>query len=159
MNVRQVSFYSIIVLLCSSIYACQTIEEPRLLSFTPVSIEKINTSEVILSAKVTFFNSNPLGGTLNKVHLNVFANEVHISDISQKLNIEVKSQSNFDVPIDIRIPLKSILNKESGFLGGLVNALTQRKVKLTYSGTATVNFAKMELNLPIEKEEEVSISL
>lgn len=156
---RQFFWYLFVFLMSFSFHSCQTtILEPEIRSFTAVSIDKINTTEVVMSGKVSYYNPNPIGGTLKEIILNLWANDVYISEISQELDINVKPSSNFDVPINIHIPIKSILGKKSGLLGGLVNAITQRKIKMKYSVIVTINFAKIEMNLPIEKEEEIDIS-
>ena len=149
-------FYLILTI---SLTTCQTITEPYPKSFSPISIDKIDLSEVVLQGEMTYFNPNPLGGRLTEVYLNAYANDVYISDVTQQLDTEIEPNSDFIIPIQITIPVKSLLSKDGGLLGGLVNALTSKKVTLKYTGTATVNFAKMEIPIPIEKEEEVHIKL
>jgi len=159
MNDKALSLFFLLILIGTLILSCQTIEESILYSFTPIAIDKINTTKIILSGKTKYYNSNPLGAKLDEIYLNVFANDVSVSTVTQDLDIDIKANSNFGVPIEINIPVKSILDKRNVLPGGLVNAITQRKIKLKHSGIATVNFAKLELSLPIEKEEEVNISL
>lgn len=142
-----------------SVASCQTITEPYPKSFTPISIEKIDLSEVVLQAEMTYFNPNPIGGRLKEVYLNVYANEVYVSDVTQDLDTEIKPNAEFIIPIEITVPVKSLLSKDSGLIGGLVNALTSRKVKVKYSGTATINFAKVDIDVVISKEDELDIKL
>lgn len=145
---------------CFLFHACQTIlKEPVLTNFKPISVKKIDHTEVILSGELTYTNLNPIGGQLEQIFLNIYVNDVYLFDITQELKTEIQPNSEFVIPIDIRMPLQSLLDNKGGLLGGIVNALTQQRVKLKYVGTTTVRFAKMELPLVIDREEEIRIKL
>ncbi len=152
---------NILFLMCSCFlfHACQSIQDPELTGFTPISVKKVDRSEVILGGQLTYFNPNPIGGRLDQIFLKVYANDVHVSDISQQLDSEIKPRAEFIIPIDIHIPLQSLLKDKGGLLGGIVNVLTQKQVTLKYVGTATLRFGKLELPLVIDKEEEIRIKL
>lgn len=148
-----------LILICWVMYSCQGLEEPVLQSFTPVSIEKIDKSEVILHGQISYLNSNPIGGRLESVFLTIYANDVFISELTQEIDTEIKPNAEFVIPIDIRVPFKKLLDNKNDLLGGLVNVLTQKKVKLKYEGIAAVNFAKVNLTIDINKEEELEINI
>jgi len=53
---------------------------------------------------------------------------------------------------------KKVLNNENGFLGGLLNALTNKKVEMEYQGSISFDIMGQKIDVPFNHQEEVKIN-
>lgn len=139
--------------------SCQNLQKPTLIKVEKIKIDHISTSEVKLNTEVLYHNPNPVAGHMDSLTVEVYANDVFVSNVIQSISTSIPSKDDFTVPVHISIPVSDIIKKDSGFLGGLLNALTMKKIKLKYVGVAKMNIAKVSFSVPFEYEEEVEVSL
>jgi len=139
--------------------SCQNLQKPTLIKVEKIKINNLSTSEVELHTDVLYHNPNAVAGNMDSLTVEIYANDVFISNVTQSISTTIPSKNDFTIPVHISIPISDIIKKDSGFLGGLLNALTMKKVNLKYIGVAKMNFAKVSFSVPFEYEEEVEVKL
>lgn len=150
-------FFLFLVSFC--LLSCQNLKKPVLKKVANITINNLSLNTVVLSTEILYHNPNPVSGKMDSLRLDIYANDVYISNASQSLSTTIPSNGDFTVPVDISIPLSDIIKKESGILGGIINVLTMKKVKLKYEGVAKMNIAKVSFSVPFEYEEVVEVKL
>lgn len=137
--------------------SCSGPESPIFVEIINVKVADIKNNEVFLEGDAVFKNPNPIAGRLVKTDIDVVVNDIEVGKIRQDLATEVKANSDFTVPVHVNFPFNKITKNKKNLLKGLLNALIDQKALVSYKGTVTINFLKIDFETPIEYEEEVSL--
>ena len=140
-----------------SLFACSGPSEPVFKRVANISVDQVKNGMVTISADALFHNPNPVGGTLEAIDIDVWANDTEVGKIEQSLRTEIKGNSEFEVPLKFSFPLKEIAKNEGGLIGSLLTAVLNRKVDMEYKGALTVNVVGVHFDVPVDYEEEVTL--
>lgn len=143
--------------ICLFFTACSGPESPVFIEMKDVKVEDVRSGQIYLSGNAIFKNPNPVAGKLVKTDIDVVVNEIEVGKISQDLSTEIKANSEFVVPVKVNFPMKKVFENKKGLIKGLMNALLDQKAMVSYKGSVTINFLKIDFETPIEYEEEVSL--
>lgn len=140
------------------VFSCTGPQEPIFTGMENLKVDMISTGRITITGDAVYHNPNAIGGTLTATAINVTVNEVEAATIEQNVEIPVPAQSEFRVPLTFNTTPREIFNRDAGgLLGGVVNALVDKKVNVHYEGQITVKLAGISYTAPIEYEEEVKI--
>ena len=148
---------SLFFLLLLSLSSCSKLQEPILKNFGKIEVSEIKGGIVTVAAEALYENPNSIGGRLNKVVIDVWANDNKIGQIDQDMDLKIEPNSEFSVPLVITIPISEITKDQSNLLGGLLRAVLNKKVDMEYKGILRVRLAGIPFKLTIDQEEEVLI--
>lgn len=110
------------------------------------------SDEPTLKAQVVFFNPNPQRGTLKRIEADVFVAGKKAAVVDQKVNIKVPANSEFTLPLELKINLK-----EQGMISTLLGLVGAKKIKVRYKGYVLVVYKGIPVKVPIDREEEVRL--
>ncbi len=148
----------LILLLIASIWSCTGPQEPVFLRLQDVKVTKISTRNITITGEALFHNPNAIGGTLVSTDIDVISNDVVIAQIAQEQATKLPTQAEFSIPLSFNTSPKELFDKNGkGVLGGVINALLDRTVKLQYKGKVKFKIAGLPFETPIEFEEEVEL--
>lgn len=142
---------------CFFITSCSGPEAPVFIEMKNIEVDDIRNSQVYLTGDAIFKNPNPIAGKLVKTDIDVVVNEIEVGKILQDLSTNIEANSEFTVPVKVNFPMKKVFENKKGLLKGLVNALLDQKALVSYKGTVTINFLKIDFETPIDYKEEVSL--
>ena len=148
---------SLFFLLLLSLSSCSKLQEPILKNFGKIEVSEIKGGIVTVAAEALYENPNSIGGRLNKVVIDVWANDNKIGQIDQDMDLKIEPNSEFSVPLVITFPISEITKDQSNLLGGLLRAVLNKKVDMEYKGILRVRLAGIPFKLTIDQEEEVLI--
>ncbi len=138
--------------------ACSGPQEPVFKKVENIRSEMISTGRISISGDALYFNPNTISGTVTATDITVFANDIDAATIEQSLEIEAPAQSEFRIPFTFTTTPRAILQQDAGgALGGILNAVLNKKVDLRYEGFVTIKVAGIPFNVEVDYEEEVEI--
>lgn len=120
-----------------------------------LDVQNISKNEVFVKANAVFNNPNPVAGKLVNTDLNVIVNEVDIGTVQQDTTISIPPSSDFKVPVNVNFPLSKVLLNKKGLLKGVLNALIDKKAQVHYEGKITINFMKINFDVPVDYDGEL----
>ena len=94
--------------------------------------------------------SKPTAPTFSKME------NVEVLDVKNG-QVYVTANADFTVPVNINFPLKKVFESKKGLLKGVLNALIDKKANVKYEGTITLNFLKVDFDVPVDYEGELVI--
>lgn len=147
----------ILLLFVVQLFSCSGPQEPVFKRVTNVSIDKITGSTIYVSGSALFHNPNSVGGTLKDINIDVWANDTEVGKIAQPEDVLIKSNSEFTIPLKIDFPLKKITKNQKGLLSSVLDAVLNKKVTLDYKGAFTFAILGVNVEVPIEYQEEVPL--
>lgn len=111
------------------------------------------TSDPMLKANAIFYNPNDVRGRLKKIDVEIFVNGKKAASVDQSLKTSIPSQSEFTVPLEVKLALKElgVMDTIFGMIGG-------RKFKIRYKGTLRLSYRGLPINVPVDYEDEVRLS-
>ena len=144
-------------ILLAFVASCTQPEAPSFIKMQNVKVDDVRNSQVYLSGEAVFHNPNPIAGKLVDTDLHLTVNEVDMGKVQQDTSINIAGNSEFIVPVKVDFPLKKVMSNKKGLLKGVLNALLDKKVDAKYSGTITLNFLKVNFDVPVDYEVEVAL--
>lgn len=142
-----------------SISACNlNNRKPTFKRVENVEVVKATLMNTVITADAVVYNPNGVSVYLNKTEIDVFANEVLVTHISQTEHTEISKKSEFNIPLKANFALNKLLedgNMISNLLNGGLKALKNETIDLQYKGTATFEVAGVEFDVPIDYTDEV----
>ena len=143
--------------LLTFLFACSQPMEPTFKEITSIEVEEIKGGNVTIAAEALYHNPNSLGGNLDGILIDVWANDNNIGKIDQELDVEIEANSEFTIPLVITFPLSELTKDQGSLLGGLLKAVLDKKVDMEYKGNLKLSLAGIPFKVPVEVEEEVII--
>jgi len=120
-----------------------------------VEVLDIKGGQVYVTANAVFNNPNPVSGKLVDTNLKVIVNEIDMGTVQQDTTTAIPANADFTVPVNINFPLKKVFESKKGLLKGVLNALIDKKANVKYEGTITLNFLKVDFDVPVDYEGEL----
>lgn len=121
----------ILLTIIMSFFNCTVTEKPEFVEVKNIKVVESTSEYVTLTADALFMNKNDIGGELKTDEIKVFVNDSEMANISTK-SFQVPAQDEFTIPLKARISTDSIFSDKN--LGGLVNSLFSKKIKVQYKG-------------------------
>lgn len=125
-----------------------------------VNVKSLSTTLTEVTADVVVYNPNGVSVFLNTTEIDVFANEMKISHISQTQHTEITKKSEFKIPIKANMNLMDLIKDESSVLNLINSSLSgfkDKKIDLNFTGTAQFEVAGISFDVPIEYQEVVEL--
>lgn len=153
---NKTSFVLIFFLAINTIlFACSSPSTPEYVRTKDWSFEKLESGNIVFTAKAVFYNPNQSKARLREVDLDIFVNDKKIGKIFQTEKIKINGKSSFDIPLKMEFNLK-----ESGLniVGSLLTLLTNQKFIVDMKGFIKMNVFFIPFKVPIEEKQEFSFN-
>ena len=151
---KNVLFFSILFLLISS---CAVNKKPIFIKVDDVKIVSASSDTIRLKAAAFFENPNSVGGIISTDEIQIIVNGVSIATVSVD-EFKVPSRAVFSVPLTAVIPTKKVFqNNKNGILGGLINSLLKKSIKLRFKGNLKYKVFGFSNTYPIDKVQEIKL--
>ena len=148
-----------ILLLIVLTTSCAIKQKPEFIKIDGIQLVDANSKTLTLKADALFNNPNDVGGRLNTEGVTVYVNDILIGVVSAE-EFKVPAKKDFRVPLQIEVNTKDLLNKDpNGFLGGLLNSVLNRTLKVKYEGVIQFKAFNFSYKYPINKTETINIKL
>ncbi len=139
-----------------SFFSCSVKEKPEFLKVENIKIKESSDEFITLTANAYFKNPNIVGGKLATEGISIFVNDVLMAQVASE-EFKVPAKKEFSVPLEAKIPTDRILDKKN--LGGLLNSLLKRKIKVQYKGIINYKVLGFSDTYDVDRTEEVKIKL
>lgn len=150
-------YYIPTLLILLQLFSCSGPKEPEFLRIENLKTEQKSKMDYKVTADFIMFNPNSIGAKLIKTDLDIFVNKVKVGNANQRIYSEVPANAEFTIPVDCTFGIKDIMADQGGSLGGLLNAVLEKKLDLKYEGTIRLKVAGIEFDVPVEYEQEIVI--
>lgn len=130
-------------------------ESPEYLRTKDWKIEKLETGNLVFTAKAVFYNPNKVKAKLRHVDLDVFVNDKIIGKVLQTDIIKINGESSFDIPLRMEFNLK---DTELDLLESVFTLLSNNKFIVDMKGFIKMNVFLIPFKLPINERQEFSAS-
>ncbi len=131
-----------IILIFTSLFACNMVKPPDFKGIDHISLKKNNTGQLVLVAYAQYHNPNLVGGKFKISDVKVFVNDKYLANLNAD-TYKVPSKKDFTVPLEVNFDSGYL--KKSNLLEAL-NAVLNNKLKIQYKGT--IYYVSHGLNIP-----------
>ena len=130
--------------------------EPKFQKIENIIVKDLTASKVKIDADAVVYNPNPISIQLNNIELDVFANDLKVSHISQTKVSEIAKRDNFNIPLSLSFnPTELFQDNLIGLLESALGSYQQQKVDLKFIGYAQFEVKGIKFTVPIEYEDEI----
>jgi hypothetical protein len=149
----------IIIPILLLIVSCKVKEKPLFVKVDNIVFVDGNLETIELTADAYFINKNDVGGSLESKGIEVFLNDISVANVTSE-SFEVPAGEEFTIPLKVIIPTKEVLEKnKNGLLGGILNSILNKKMKVQYKGTITYTKFGFSYDYEVDKTQNVKIKL
>ena len=136
-------------------FSCSFTEKPDFIKINNVNVQSANLSKIVINADALFENPNDIGGNLELKNLEVFANNIKVSNInSKKFNVPIKDK--FSIPIKVSFSPKQIFDdQKKGLLSNILNSIKNKEIVLDYKGVITYSLGDYSYDYNINFTDKV----
>ena len=147
-------YFLVLVLVLSS---CSLQKEPVFIKVDNVKVLSIALDTIKLKAIAFFENPNNVGGSISTDEIKIYVNDTEVAQVfSEKFKVPAKD--NFSIPMIAYIPTKNILSSnKNGVLGGLLNSLLTKKVKVRIKGNLHFSVFGFKKEFLVDKTQEIKL--
>lgn len=139
--------------------SCSVKEKPLFVKVDNIKVVDATFENIELKADAFFINQNDVGGTLESKGIEVFINDVSVANVSSEA-FKVPARKEFSIPLKVIIPTKEVFeNNTGGLLGGILNSIISKKMKVQYKGTITYSTFGFSYDYEIDRTEDVKIKM
>jgi len=149
---KNLVYFSILFLLISS---CAVNKKPVFIKVDNLEVVSIGSDTIRLKAVAFFKNPNDVGGSISSEGIRIVLNGAELANVSSE-EFEIPARETFEIPLNIVIPANKVIenNKSSG-IGGLMNSILNRSIKVQFKGDLTYKILGFSNVYPIDKTEEI----
>lgn len=112
------------------------------------------SSEPTLKANAIFYNPNKIRMKLRKIRVDVFVNGKKTAEIDQELKTVIPAQSEFSVPLEVKLAMK-----ELGLMDTIFGMLGGKKLEVRYEGSLRLTYHGLPIRVPINYKDEIRIKI
>lgn len=140
------------------IYSCSVRKSPIFIKVDDVKLISFETDTIRLFANAYFQNPNDVRGRITTDEIKVIVNGAEVAKVyADEFNVPARNE--FLVPLKVVIPTKRIFeNNKNGILGGLINSILAKKVKVQFKGNLKYTVFGFQKEFLIDKTEEMKIN-
>lgn len=114
--------------------SCSIDKQPIFKKVDNVKVTSFKGDTIRLKAAAFFENPNDVGGTISTDQIKVIINGAEVAQVSSE-EFKVPARKEFAIPLNVVIPTKKIFeNTKGGILGGLLNSVLNKSVKVQFKG-------------------------
>src|SRR5260221_9059487 len=113
----------------SLLFSCAPKEPVVFKGISNIAVDLSDSGKPLLKADVFFFNPNKIKMKLKDVNVEVFVDGAKSAEVKHPLDVVIKGQSDFSVPIVAQLSLK-----QNNFLDAVVGLLGGRKYEWIFTG-------------------------
>ena len=125
------SLLLITIVLCS----CGKMEEPQFKRLENFKIKSLGLKETVVGFNATLHNPNTFGVTVKESAVDVYVDSVFVGNFKQTQQIAVKSEADFSIPLEGKIPMtRAISMNLPGLIGKEVLVRADGSVKVGKGG-------------------------
>lgn len=110
------------------------------------------TSEPMLKANAIFYNPNKVRGRLKNISVDIYVNGKKTANVDQKLKTLIPSQSEFTVPIEVKLAMK-----ELGFMDTVLGMIGGKKFEVRYEGYVKLSYRGVPIKVPVNYKDEIRV--
>lgn len=141
------------------IISCKVKEKPLFVKVDNIVVNDASLDFITLTADAYFMNQNDVGGSIESKGIEVFVNDISIANVSSE-SFKVPAKKEFTIPLTVLIPTKKVLeSNKNGLLGGLLNSIVNKKMKVQYKGTITYSKLGFSYDYDVDKTQDIKIKL
>ena len=150
------AFYFLGLLLL--LYSCKINKEPVFIKIDNLQLVSFKRDTIRLKANAFFQNPNDVGGKIATDEIKVIINDIEVAQVSSD-EFKVPARNEFTVPLNVAIPAKKVFdNNKNGFLGGLLNSVLKKSVKVKFKGDLKYKVFGYSSNYPVDITQDVKIT-
>lgn len=139
------------------ILSCSIKEKPVFIKVDDLKISSITADTIRLKAKAFFKNPNDIGGKLATDEIKVLIDGVEVAQVSSE-EFKVPAREEFFIPLKVVVPAKKVFkNNKNGILGGLLNSLLNKSIKVHFKGDLKYKVLGFSHVYIIDKVEEIKL--
>ena len=97
-----------------------------------------------------------VGINISALDLDIFINEKKVSKIRQDVSAKIAKNSDFKLPVEFDVPLTEVYKDLKPSLGDIFK---KRIVDYHVKGTATVNVAGIDIDIPVDYADKEELKL
>ncbi|PWJ43671.1 NDR1/HIN1-like protein [Sediminitomix flava] len=153
---KRKNYLSLIVLSLLMIFglvSCK-IHEPEFKSIDNLSVKRISSGDILLTADAEFYNPNGIKMALDSVSIDVIINDEIVGSINQPLKTTMPSKADFTLPLEVRFPSKKLF---SNVLDGLFKVLSNEKFEVKYNGFVQTKAVGIPVKVPVRAKSTIEI--
>ncbi|MEX6625696.1 LEA type 2 family protein [Tenacibaculum salmonis] len=140
-----------------SIVSCSVKKKPIFLKVDDIKVMSVASDTIRLKANAFFKNPNDIGGKLATDEIKVIVNGTQLAQVSSE-EFKVPARNEFSIPLNVAIPAKKVFeNNKNGILGGLLNSLLNKSVKVQFKGDLRYKVLGFSHVYTIDKTEDIKI--
>jgi hypothetical protein len=149
---KKLVYFSVLFLLISS---CSVNKKPIFVRVDNLEVVSLGSDTIRLKAVAFFKNPNDVGGSISSEGIRIVLNGAEIANVSSE-EFEVPAREDFEIPLNVVIPAKKVIeNGKSAGVGGLMNSILNRSIKVQFKGDLTYKVFGFSNVFPIDKTEEI----
>lgn len=153
--------FIILLLVTVGLFSCDIENrKPEYKRIENVQVVDFTARNIVITADAVVFNPNGVSAFLNRVDINVFANDIKVTNISQTKNTEITKKSEFKIPLKASFKPKDLVKDEGSILDMISSGLKsyqEKTIDLRFKGFATFQVAGVAFDVPIEYAETVDL--
>lgn len=104
----------------------------------------------LLKADAILYNPNRGSLRLKEIDLDILLNDKPAARIDQKLNAQIKGQSEFTVPLEVQLSLT-----DSGLLDTILSLFGGKKYAIRFTGKIKVSVGGFPVKIPVDHRDEI----
>jgi len=139
------------------VYSCSVKESPVFIKVDSVRLISVASDTIRLQANAYFKNPNDVGGEISTDEIKVIINGAEVAQVSSDA-FKVPARNEFTIPLKVVIPSKRIFeNSENGILGGLINSIFKKSIKVTFKGDIKYKVFGFSSTYPVDITQALKI--
>lgn len=148
-------FLAVFLLICS----CSVNKKPVFLKIDNLKLISIQSDTIRLKANAFFQNPNDVGGKIATDEIKVIVNGAEVAQVSSD-EFKVPARDEFTIPLKVVIPARKVFeNNKKGILGGLLNSVFRKSIKVQFKGEIQYKVFGFSSNYPVDITQDLKIKL
>lgn len=148
-----------LLLLATFLISCSNPMNPEFKTMENVKFKSASISKKLnftLTADAIFYNPNVVGINISALDLDIMINKKKVSKIRQDVSAKIASKSDFKLPVEFDVPLTEVFKDLELSLGDIFK---KQEIDYHIKGTATVNVAGIDIEIPVDYEDKEELKL
>lgn len=139
------------------ICSCSIKKKPIFIKVDNLRLISVVSDTIRLNANAFFENPNDVGGKISTDEIKVIVNGADIAQVSSE-EFKVPARSEFTIPLKVVIPTNKVYkNNKNGILGGLINSVLNKSIKVQFKGNLKYKFLGFSSVYNIDETQNLKI--
>ena len=151
---RQGLFFSMLVLIGLS--SCNKPESPQFMRLENIVVELESLSSANLHADAVLFNPNKNTVTIREANIDIMLGDQTIAILDKEYNIKAEGNTEFMVPLDVKIKLKDLNISAIGAALGLIGDGGQ---EIRFLGKIKVKAYGVTFSVKVDHKDKIDIKI